>query len=185
MTVTHTEPGLLTWDEYLVLPGETRNTDLIDGKLVVNAASAQHERVLRRLLYSAQRWLDVAGDLGEWTTQQPVRVNERRGYQPDASWFPAEQCTPASDIAGFTGLPAIVVEVLSPSTRSFDLLRKRGDYERLGVQEFWVFDPVDTSALVMRLDGDRYTEVPLAPADELTSPLLPGFAVGVGSLFVR
>ena len=122
----------------------------------------------------------VDGKFGAWKI---TYVSPAKG--PDASWFPAEQCTPASDIAGFTGLPAIVVEVLSPSTRSFDLLRKRGDYERLGVQEFWVFDPVDTSALVMRLDGDRYTEVPLAPADELTSPLLPGFAVGVGSLFVR
>ena len=30
MTVTREEPGLLTWDDYLALPGETRNTDLID-----------------------------------------------------------------------------------------------------------------------------------------------------------
>jgi Uma2 family endonuclease len=83
------------------------------------------------------------------------------------------------------GLPAIVVEVLSPSTRSIDLLRKRGDYERLGVAEQWVFDPVDASALVMRRDGDRYADIALEPGDVLTSPLLPGFSVTVGALFVR
>jgi Uma2 family endonuclease len=184
MTVTH-EERLLTWDDYLALPGETRNTDLIDGKVVVNAPSAQHERILGKLAYASRRWLDEVGDLGEWTTQQPVPVNERRGYQPDASWFPAGQCGEPDAVAVFTGLPAIVVEVLSPSTRSTDLLRKRGDYERLGVREFWVLDPVDASALVMRFDGDRFVDVPLAAGDELTSPLLPGFTVTVGSLFVR
>jgi Uma2 family endonuclease len=184
MTVTH-EERLLTWDDYLALPGETRNTDLIDGKLVVNAPDAQHERILGKLFRAAGRWLDEAGDLGEWTTQQPIQVTGRRGYQPDASWFPAEQCAAPDERAAFTGLPAIVVEVLSPSTRSFDQLRKRGDYERLGVRELWVFDPVDASALVLRLDGDRFVDVPLATTDELTSPLLPGFSVTVGSLFVR
>jgi Uma2 family endonuclease len=183
MTVTH-EERLLTWDDYLALPGETRNTDLIDGKLVVNAPSAQHERVIGNLLFAARLWLREAGRLGEWTTQQPVKVNDRRGYQPDASWFPVEQCGRPDEAARYDGLPAVVVEVLSPSTRAIDLLRKRADYERLGVTEFWVLDPQSSSALVLRLEGDRFDQVALEAADELTSPRLPGFAVAVGSLFV-
>ena len=184
MSVTH-EQRLLTWGDYLDLPGETRNTDLVDGKLIVDAPSSQHERVLGNLLFAARLWLREAGRLGAWTTQQPVQVNERRGYQPDASWFPVEQCAPPREPARHTGLPTVVVEVLSPSTRSIDLLRKRTDYERLGIAEFWVFDPVSSSALVLRRDGDRYVDVPLAPGDHLTSPLMPRFSVLVESLFVE
>ena len=183
MSVAHEVP-LLSWDDYLDLPGETRNTDLIDGKLVMNAPSAQHERVLSNLLFAIRLWRRDVGRLGEWTTQQPVQVASHRGYQPDASWFPVEQCAPTEQAASYTGLPAIVVEVLSPSTRSIDLLRKRGDYERLAIAEMWVLDPVSSSALVLRLVGDRYVDVPLTADDPLTSPLLPGFATPVGSLFV-
>jgi hypothetical protein len=32
MFVVHTDVDVLTWDEFLGLPYETRNTDLIDGK---------------------------------------------------------------------------------------------------------------------------------------------------------
>jgi Uma2 family endonuclease len=184
MSVTH-EARSLTWDEYLDLPGETRNTDLIDGKLVVNAPSAQHERVIGNLLFAARLWLRDAGRLGVWTTQQPVKITDRRGYQPDASWFPVEQCAPPDRPAQFEGLPTIVVEVLSPSTRSLDLVRKRGDYERIGVRELWLLDSESTSALVLRGDGDRFVDLARDAADTLTSPLLPGFAVTVGSLFVE
>lgn len=34
MFVVHADVDLLTWDEYLGLPYETRNTDLIDGKMI-------------------------------------------------------------------------------------------------------------------------------------------------------
>lgn len=185
MSVTIEESNLLTWDEYLNLPYETRNADLIDGRMVMNAPSAQHERILRRLLGALDNWLLTAGRLGEATTQQPVKISERRGYQPDMSWFPIEQCTGQDEDAAFSGLPAIVVEVLSPSTRTFDVVRKRHDYDRLGIAEFWIIDPKSTSILVMSrpVDGEPFEESEFADDDELTSPVLPGFAVTVASLF--
>jgi Uma2 family endonuclease len=74
--------------------------------------------------------------------------------------------------------------VHSPSARSLDMLRKRGDYDRLGVPELWVLDPASASAPVLRSDGGRFVDLTLDATDALTSPLLPGFAVTVGSLFV-
>ena len=180
-----TSEALLTWDEFLALPYETRNTDLIDGKLIVNAPNAQHERILRQLFVADAAWRRTAGRLGEWTTQQPVKISSRRGYQPDASWFPAAQCAPAQAPAAFSGLPTVVVEVLSPSTRSIDLVRKREDYEHLGIAEFWIIDPVATSALICRLDESaRYVSNELQTSDRLTSPQLPGFSIVLAELFV-
>lgn len=180
-----TSEQLLTWDEFLALPYETRNTDLLDGKLIVNSPNAQHERILRRLLVADHIWRATAGRLGEWTAQQPVKINARCGYQPDASWFPANQCAPSDQPAAFSGLPTIVVEVLSPSTPSLDLIRKRDDYERLGIAEFWIIDPVPSSALICRLDDSgRFVSDELLVTDTLASPQLTGFSVVIGDLFV-
>jgi Uma2 family endonuclease len=178
---------LLTWDEFLGLPYETRNTDLIDGKMIVNSPNAQHERIVGNLLFALKLWQrDLPERLGGATTQQPVKVGERQGYQPDMSWFPVEQCAPAGQRASFSGLPTIVVEVLSPSTRRIDLVRKRGDYEALGIPEFWIIDPDTEVMLIARRSAPTggYIDLVLESPDVITSPLLPGFQLAVSELFL-
>ena len=52
--------------------------------------------------------------------------------------------------------PAFVLEVASPSTWRDDLGRKRSVYGRLGVREYWQYDP-DGEHLPARLQGERLT----------------------------
>lgn len=40
-----------------------------------------------------------------------------------------------------TDPPLLVVEILSPSTRSEDTIRKSADYARGGVEQYWIVDP--------------------------------------------
>jgi Uma2 family endonuclease len=193
MSIAHDVKELMTWDEFIGLPFETRNTDLVDGKMIVNPPNAQHERVIRKLIGALDRWqehelLSTPGSrLGEATTQQLVKVVNDRGYQPDLSWFPVEQCSGPGEPAAFTGLPAIVVEVLSPSTRQFDLVRKANDYRTLGISEYWLIDPDAKSVLVLRAGSDS-SAVFGAEAEHdgelLVSPILPGFSANVPDLFV-
>jgi Uma2 family endonuclease len=188
MSIARDVKELMTWDEFIGLPFETRNTDLVDGKMILNPPNAQHERVIRKLLIALEQWQGQAGSrLGEATTQQLVKVVNDRGYQPDLSWFPIEQCAAPSEPAAFTGLPAIVVEVLSPSTRRFDLVRKANDYRTLGIPEYWLIDPDAQSVLVLRTGSD--SSVVYGPDAEhdgtfLASPILSGFSMNVPDLFV-
>jgi Uma2 family endonuclease len=179
----------LTWAEFVALPYETRNTDLIDGKLVVNSPNATHELVVQNVIAAIRRWrAEQAAVPGSATTQQLVKVNDRRGYQPDVSWYPESQCSRGERGIAFTGQPSIVIEVLSPSTRGVDLIRKRGDYERLGIKEYWVFDPVHASALILwresidepfrHEDDDEF-----GPGEIMRSYELAGFETPVGELF--
>ena len=52
--------------------------------------------------------------------------------------------------------PAFVLEVASPSTWRDDLGRKRSVYARLGVREYWQYDPLGEN-LPARLQGERLT----------------------------
>ena len=53
----------------------------------------------------------------------------------------------------FDGAPDLAVEVLSPSTRAHDLLRKRYKYQNAGVREYWVIDPQKQEVLVFNFAG--------------------------------
>ena len=178
----------LSWEEFLALPVETRNCALIDGEIVMNSPNAGHELCVCNLLRAWSEWYHAAPDRGEASTQQPVRIAERRGYQPDLAWYPAEQCAPPGGPPAFSGLPAIVVEVLSPSTRGFDLVRKQHDYAVVGVRELWLVDPDEPGVIVARRPspGGAFTEIiELDIAGPVESPLLPGFALPVAEVFAR
>ena len=178
----------LTWVEYLDLPFETRNMDLVDGRVIVNAPGPNHERVVGYLLRAYFEWAAGRADPGEFSTQQPVGIEVDRGYQPDLAWWPEERCSTDPEDAVFVGLPSIVVEVLSPSTRARDRVLKRNDYERIGIAEYWIIDPASKTAILQRRSGPGApydVQLSIATDETINSSLLPGFGVVVGSLFRR
>ncbi len=63
--------------------------------------------------------------------------------------------------------PAFVLEVASPSTWRDDLGRKRSVYARLGVREYWQYDPAGEH-LPARLQGERLTRSGYARQPVLT-----------------
>jgi len=94
---------------------------------------------------------------------------------------------------GCVGPPDLVIEVLSPSTPSRDLVLKRNLYERSGVLEYWVIDPVNRIVNVMRYEQPDTTgnESMLKPwvatmlyeEDELTTPILEGLTIQIKEVF--
>ena len=55
----------------------------------------------------------------------------------------------------YEGIPSLVVEVLSPATRSRDLVTKLNLYMRSGVAEYWVVDPEDKKIFQYIFDEER------------------------------
>ncbi|WP_391570643.1 Uma2 family endonuclease [Cohnella sp.] len=43
------------------------------------------------------------------------------------------------------GIPDLVVKILSPSTSHNDKIRIKRQYERFGLKEYWIVDPVHLS----------------------------------------
>jgi Uma2 family endonuclease len=62
-------------------------------------------------------------------------------------------------------MPELAVEVLSPSTRRFDLILKRSRYEEAGCTSYWVIDPETPSIVAWELVDGRYVESGRAEGD--------------------
>lgn len=175
----------LTWQEFLDLPEEYRHADLVNGELFVNSPAPQHQRIVSRLLAALGTWTDAGDGRGEVTIEPTVQIRHDRGYMPDIAWWREDKCTPPHRPAAFEGPPDLVVEVLSPSTRRLDTIRKRNDYPAIGVTELWLIDPEQPSAMIVRARPDGEQVLDVAAGDQLRSPLLDGFTIRLGDLIRR
>ena len=63
------------------------------------------------------------------------------------------------DARGLRGAPDWIAEVLSPGTARHDRLRKLPVYERAGVREAWLIDPVKRTLSLYRLEAGHYGPV--------------------------
>ena len=60
------------------------------------------------------------------------------------------------DARGMRGAPDWVAEVLSPSTARYDQTVKLSAYERAGVREVWLIDPIDRTLTIYQLEAGHY-----------------------------
>ncbi len=82
------------------------------------------------------------------------------------------------------GPPALVVEVLSPSTTRHDRIRKLRLYAQSGVAEYWLVQPNPPLVEVLSLVGDSYRIAGVYTEDDiLRSPRFPQLAIDLSEAF--
>ena len=146
--------GPWTVDDLDDLPeGGTTRYELVDGALLVSAEpSLQHQRVSLELTRLLQ---DAAPDGVEVFLPIDVRLSPVRQLAPDVTVVRSQDATGRR----LAGVPLLVVEVQSSSTRTVDLTLKRQVLEEAGVPSYWLVDPDDGVVTVLELHAGAYREV--------------------------
>lgn len=173
----------LTYDEFVLLPADGQQHELIDGGHVVSPSpNATHQRVSRAMFRALDGFVTQRG-LGEvFFAPLDVVLSLYDVVVPDIIFVPASQADRVTD-RHVRGAPSLVVEVVSATTRDRDEHQKRLLYERAGVMEYWVVDPERRVILVHRgHTAGRFTVTRLGAGDTLTTPVLPGFSAGVRAI---
>jgi Uma2 family endonuclease len=82
-------------------------------------------------------------------------------------------------------VPDLMFEIVSPerTSRNRDYVKKRSEYERLGVKEYVIVDGFKKQVTVHTLAAGRYQAHALTAADVYTSPLLPGLAIPLAEVW--
>lgn len=79
----------------------------------------------------------------------------------------------------------LVIEIVSPDSRMRDRGEKFYEYEKAGIEEYWIVDPERRSAEFYRLDGGIYRPVLPDAEGKVYASALPGFFIRVEWLWNR
>jgi len=172
----------LTYEDYAALPDDGNRYEVIGGELFMCPAPVTKHQIGLSELFARLRQHLMTSRQG-YVFPSPIDVVFSRFtvVQPDLVVVLREHraIIRREHIAG---VPDLIVEVLSPSNRMHDLVKKAALYAERGVPEYWVLDPEAETVTVNRLDDGQH--LPVAAEDGLArSVVLPGFAVNPADLF--
>ena len=158
--------------EFEALADEDLKAEYLDGVMIVHSpASVRHEErqlflaTLLKLHADAHRMGRVMGG------NAVFRWKERR-LAPDVMVVRDERRIGPKEVEG---VPDLVVEVLSESTRDYDLGEKRRLYREAGVGELWLVD-VEGQVVVVERRGRGYESEEIHEG-WVVSEAVPGFRI--------
>lgn len=152
-------PGLprsrpLTVADLAEVPDDGHRYELIDGVLLVSPAPRRrHQRAVGRLFIALTTACSEAFEV--LPAPFDVVLSESTLVQPDVLVARRADLTEAN----LPAAPVLAAEVLSPSTRLFDLNTKKARHEVAGTRHYWVVDPDRPSLTAWELQDGGYVQV--------------------------
>ncbi|MBI3220932.1 MAG: Uma2 family endonuclease [Bacteroidetes bacterium] len=151
-------PPKNTMEVFKMLPEGTR-CELINGTIYLSPApTIYHQDVILTLGSELHRYVKTK-KLGK-VCISPIDVyldNRKNAFQPDLLFVASENENIIRE-DGIYGTPDLIIEILSPGTKTFDLTKKKKVYEKTGVKEYWVIDPQTKISIGFQLVEKKFQE---------------------------
>lgn len=149
-----------TYEEYLKIKSNTDTIcEYVNGIVCMSPSqSTKHQRISGNLYFELRNYFK--GKTCEVFSApydiQLINGNEKNLVIPDISVI--------CNKSGFTnnkyiGVPNLIIEILSPSNQSHDLITKLGLYEKYGVKEYWIVSPKNKSIIIYSLDENGHYDI--------------------------
>ncbi len=151
-----TETKKYTYEDYQKLP-EGSAYQLINGELIMSPSpNIYHQKISYNIIILLNKFIEK--DKTGIILYSPIDVHfgEFETYQPDIVFISKER----EDIIKekrIEGAPDLVIEILSENNAYYDLKHKKNIYEKFGVKEYWIVDPMDKSLEVYVNEGNEFT----------------------------
>ena len=171
----------MTAAEFFQLPETTQPTELIEGELIVSPSPIPEHQFANQDLVILLRGLIPHGRV----VYAPMDVvfDDENTVQPDIFWVAQDGRCQQTD-RHFVGPPELIIEILSGGSVRLDRVKKFQLYERHGVTEYWIVDPLQQYVEVYVLADGKYTLQDIYEAgDTFTAPVLGGKTVDLKQVF--
>lgn len=173
-----------TYEDYERLP-EGAPYQLIEGELImVPSPIPYHQDILRILGLKLAAFVEEK-KLGKiYFAPLDVYLSETDTYQPDIIFIAKDRLNIIGE-KKVEGSPDLVIEILSPATAYYDLRIKKDIYEKSGVKEYWVVDPMQKTIEVFVNKKGKFELISVSKEeDAVKSTLLEGLSISLREVFV-
>ena len=138
----HTQKKPFTYQDYLKLPEDGNRYQVINGELVMAPSPLPlHQIVSGELFLSIGNYVKDKKLGMVFSAPLDVVLSEDNVLQPDILFISKERQQIITD-KNIAGAPDLVIEILSPATAYYDLFDKKEIYQKFGVKEYWIVDPM-------------------------------------------
>lgn len=133
--------------------------ELINNRLYMSPAPFfNHQKTLKNLTKELDKLIEETKKGTVIIAPFDVKLDESKSaVQPDIVVILKNNPNQIKD-GRYSGVPDLLVEILSPGNKDHDLITKKDLYEKVGVKEYWVVDPDTRLALVFSLNESQYTK---------------------------
>jgi Uma2 family endonuclease len=173
-----------TWDDFVALDDDDRR-ELIDGELVeVEVPNEIHEHIVTVLSYFLVAWARAGRRGHVLGSGYKIRIDAHRGVMPDLQYFRAGNPAIGQRTGLAHGRPDLAVEIVSPSSRRYDRVKKLAWYASIGVPEYWIVDAEARTIERLLLARGRYVVDGSAEGDATFAPkTFAGLAIPLAELW--
>lgn len=173
----------LSYTDYANLEDENRY-ELIEGELfMVPSPGFYHQTVLGNLFKLLIRFIEKTKAGIVVCAPLDVVLSPNDVVQPDILFISKERMNIVTE-KNIQGAPDLVVEILLPSTLERDKIVKKYLYEKHGVKEYWIVEPVGKLNEILTLKDEGYEFFGSFFLDDtLQSPLLKKLRIPLKEVF--
>lgn len=179
----------VTYEEYLKMTEESENRyEYIDGEIILLASPLYpHQKAIREILVCFSLWfrdkdcepLDAPFDVVLHRLGNAKKINS---VQPDIIVICDRD--KIDERGKYLGTPSLVVEVLSESSKSRDLVQKLDLYMESGIQEYWIVNTQSREVYIYTFADNALAGITAFKGDEQAQSVqFPGLAVGLKQIF--
>jgi Uma2 family endonuclease len=171
-------------------PGsDLHHYELLRGRIVMSPpARARHGRIGAILVAALERHAAPLGLGPVFDGSTGFELPSGDTVEPDVAFVSRARWLAAGppDLDAFLRIvPDLVVETVSPSSRSRDSVEKREIYAANGVVEYWIVDPQRRSIEIVPLAGDASGNTMVVSIGPVASRVLPGLELRAEEVFAE
>lgn len=175
----------LKTDKELVQLPEGTLAELLGGEIfMVPAVIPEHQRVSAELHFSLMEYVRKKKQRNRvgFSDRRISRRTQRRSTRSDLYCKGAKCYHPRKKNRRRARL---VAEIFSEGNAYHDLKTKKKLYEKHGVREYWIVDPMERSVEIYQNGTSGFTFLVSADSGTVESKILDGFSLEVQSLFTK
>lgn len=164
-----------TFEEFCSTIKDGEKADLIDGVIYMSSPDNTDAATLFGWLFRLIGDFVDERELGQvFGSRVAFRLDKPQGPEPDIAFVRADRLHIVQ--RGFVnGPPDLALEIVSPDSIERDYVRKREQYRKAGVLEYWIVDEMEQRVVLLKRSASgAYREIKPRKG-VLHSQVLPGF----------